>query len=327
MIKEYALDPALLNSWERVRYYCEHFGWEKGRLISRFPKSWKKLVWECTQGTQPLERKRIEVYMARMDTRLLEQSRAYNGEQPWHQNVALGHHQKQFDGIITDMAIACGNSKISNEEFEEEHPLLQKEKHIEVVRTPESLVKILDPVLSHAKQVHLIDPYFDPQPDTNIRAPHFRATKWTTPLAAIILQVNESCIINYHTLRSTNRGTRIPSGADNSSDAEKWRKNCMEELPHVLPKGRAFTIHRWQEKPDGEDFHARYILTDKCALLVDPGLDASHSTANSTTKLTLLGEVDRVRILAKFTPPATNYTHLSELQVIGIGDCLPQVLP
>ena len=46
MLKEFALEPEALASWESFRYLIEKFGVSKGRVISRFPKQWKRLVYE-----------------------------------------------------------------------------------------------------------------------------------------------------------------------------------------------------------------------------------------------------------------------------------------
>ena len=45
MIYEYALEPRLLNNWKDFRYFTEKFSFYEGRLISRFPKRWKRDVY------------------------------------------------------------------------------------------------------------------------------------------------------------------------------------------------------------------------------------------------------------------------------------------
>lgn len=323
MIKEYAIDPRLLSSWERVRYYCEHFSWERGRLISRFPKSWKKMVWDGLQSIQPRDRKRIEEYMARMDARLLEQSRRYDGELAWHQNAESGHSEAAFAAIVTDEQVAGSGVGIRNDDFSDDHPLLVCSNHVEVSRTPRDLAHVLTPVLAKAKQLLLIDPHFDPQPGMFLESPRFRPTKWNLTLAAILLRVPASCAVEYHVLRDTDRASRIPYGDDDARDTASWVNSCSGALPQVLPRGAKLTIHRWQERPQGEHFHARYIITDRYALMVDPGLDASSSTAGDTTKLTRLGETDRRRIMAKFDGGSGVYTLLEKIEVSGTGECFP----
>jgi hypothetical protein len=71
MIHEYAVDPALLNNWERFRYLTEKFGVCRGRLISRFPKRWKAMVYDGLSSVGEIERKKIEIYLQRIDEKML----------------------------------------------------------------------------------------------------------------------------------------------------------------------------------------------------------------------------------------------------------------
>ena len=60
MLYEYALEPDLLNNWKDFRYFTEKFGVSRGRLLSPFPKRWKRLVYESLANCGEIERKRIE---------------------------------------------------------------------------------------------------------------------------------------------------------------------------------------------------------------------------------------------------------------------------
>ena len=44
MIYEFAVDPSAVNNWQRFRYIYDQCGVEHGRLISRFPHKWRKMV-------------------------------------------------------------------------------------------------------------------------------------------------------------------------------------------------------------------------------------------------------------------------------------------
>jgi hypothetical protein len=50
----------------------------------------------------------------------------------------------------------------------------------------------------------------------------------------------------------------------------------------VIPDGMSVSIFRWREKERGEDFHARYVLTDKGGIAIDAGLSAegNHQTTD-----------------------------------------------
>ena len=41
MLFEYAVEPQAIGSnWQNFRYLIEKFGFDRGRLISQFPKAW-----------------------------------------------------------------------------------------------------------------------------------------------------------------------------------------------------------------------------------------------------------------------------------------------
>jgi hypothetical protein len=60
MLHEYALEPALLDNWKDFRYFTEKFCVSRGRMIARYPKRWKRLVYESLSNCGEIERKRIE---------------------------------------------------------------------------------------------------------------------------------------------------------------------------------------------------------------------------------------------------------------------------
>jgi hypothetical protein len=50
MFFEYAVEPKAIGcSWNDFRYLIEKFGFDRGRLISRFPKKWEREVIESAQ--------------------------------------------------------------------------------------------------------------------------------------------------------------------------------------------------------------------------------------------------------------------------------------
>lgn len=321
MIHEYALDPALLDNWERIRYYTEKFGHEKRRHISRFPKRWKKMVWDGLGTVGDIERKRSEVYLSHIDRLLVGKDRAYNGDLPWLDNAEQEHRRKPFKAVLSTQNPRGHEVVVPNHEFSESHPLLCFPVQERVTRTPIALAEFLTPILAGASKVLLIDPYFHPQPDTNIHTPIFRANRRHLPLIEFLRRVRDGCHVEYHALRQTSRGSRVPIGDENARDMDSWAESCTTALPHILPHGAKVTVFRWQELQGGRQFHARYLVTDQCAVSVDPGLDADRNTANEFVEITYLNDAKRLELEARFAAGATEYALLSKHEVVGIGDC------
>jgi hypothetical protein len=324
MIHEYALDPSLLDTWERIRYYVEKFGYDKRRLISRYPRKWKKMVWESVRTSRDAERKRVEVFLTQVDQLLVEKDRRYDGDLPWLDNAEQEHARLPFRAVLSTVNPRGHAFVVANDQFAESHPLLSFPAQEMVKRTPEALGDFLAPIFARAKRVLLIDPHFDPQPGTNINPPKFRASRWHLPLIIFLGKVGAECQIEYHALRQTNRGSRVPFGDDHNQDMTSWAEACTAALPHVLPKGSRLAIFRWQERDGGRQFHARYLVTDQCAVMIDPGLDADRNTANEFAEISCLNEANRYELETRYATDATEYKLLSRHEIEGIGDCLPR---
>jgi len=60
MLYEFAVEPTCLDNWQTFRYLIEQFGVSHGRLISRFPKDWIRLVIEhCSCGSFTFKQKQL----------------------------------------------------------------------------------------------------------------------------------------------------------------------------------------------------------------------------------------------------------------------------
>ena len=70
MISEYALEPVLLNNWKDFRYLVEKFGVSEGRLIARYPKHWKRLVYESLKDCSVMDKKRIVEMLITIEDRM-----------------------------------------------------------------------------------------------------------------------------------------------------------------------------------------------------------------------------------------------------------------
>jgi len=58
---------------------------------------------------------------------------------------------------------------------------------------------------------------------------------------------------------------RKPSSEVIEREAKNWFRG-------VIPTGMTITLFRWKRRPGGEEFHARYILTERGGMRFDEGL-------------------------------------------------------
>src|SRR5215475_2003038 len=100
MIYEYALEPSLLSNWKDFRYFTEKFGVARGRLISRYPRRWKKMVYESLAACGEIERKQIEERLLRLDDRIMKRQASWNPQLDWLTNAEIEHLQRPFHAIL-----------------------------------------------------------------------------------------------------------------------------------------------------------------------------------------------------------------------------------
>src|SRR4051812_5389942 len=100
MISEYALEPQVLCNWRDYRFFVAQFGVPKGRLISRFPKSWKRLVIEAAQATGELEFLKIAESLSNIDHLLIQRMHQWDPKQSWLPNAIEEHAKRPFAAII-----------------------------------------------------------------------------------------------------------------------------------------------------------------------------------------------------------------------------------
>ena len=103
MLYEYAVEPqAIGSSWATFRYLIEKFGFDKGRLISQFPKKWFREVYEATAGLPPVQKKRIEeaLNQARKN-KVVRCGRPYDPDAgDWLHNALTEHKRSPFRAVI-----------------------------------------------------------------------------------------------------------------------------------------------------------------------------------------------------------------------------------
>jgi len=117
------------------------------------------------------------------------------------------------------------------------------------------MAQLVSPILSNCLELYFIDPHFGPENPRHRR-----------PLEAFL---NEMAV---------NRcGKPLPNCIEihtsNKADSAFFKDTCQEKLPQLIPSGYRVRLKRWAERPSGEKFHQRFILTDIGGVEVDPGLD------------------------------------------------------
>ncbi len=288
MVHEYALEPDVLSTWDKFRYFMEQFGVEHGRLISQFPKKWKRYVIEACADTE-INRKRIEVRLRSIDDRLIRSGRPYDPKQSWLVNAITQHGQNPFHAIIARQNPVNHADVIKADDVSDSTPKWAVRARKRVRRSAMDLAEAIAPLIRISKKVVLVDPYFRPT-----------ERRYQRSLGAILRTGWHSGIerieIHCRTL---------------GNPTEMWENDCRRAFLPCLPNGVAVTLVRWRERDGGETMHARYVLTERGGLHIDYGLDEGNG--NQTTDISLLSQADSAERLRDYETPISPFDEVDRI--------------
>ena len=256
MIREFAVEPeAIVSSYREFSYIVEKFGVCEGRVISRFPKTWKRLVYEAAQARHQgkVEGKKIEERLRGLSDEVLIAMSRPAGTGGWIE-IALAEHQRQpFDYLITNAPQGIAEA-VPVETLDGEHPCLQITREMSIPREPEAMASACAFLLKTAKVIKIIDPHLD-----------FSKSRFREPFKAFMKHVRAGTQIE------------IYRGIDDGGPAREFmRQNAEQFLPNALPAG---VNARIRLLPAGS-MHNRFLLTDLGGIKFGVGLDAAgHNTA------------------------------------------------
>lgn len=261
MLFEYAVEPqAIGSSWQNFRYLIEKFGFDRGRLISRFPKKWEREVIEAAQqaGMGDVRLKSLVSRLQRAKTEALVPSgRAYDpGVGDWLQNAIAQQAIAPFHAIIAGQNPGARPDVLVVDDADETNPLMASPHMWEVERVGTALAAAMRPLLSSAKTVLFVDRFFDIG-----KAPYRETLK--------------ACLDVIHASGSGVLRCEIHfCDHDTRHSLEHVERNAPRWLAGVLPAGMSIVLFCWKERADGTDFHARYLLTDIGGINIEAGFSA-----------------------------------------------------
>ena len=256
MLYEYAVEPqAIGSSWQTFRYVIEKFGFDKGRLISQFPSRWFREVYEAAKSLPPVQKKRVEEALKQAKrNKVVRCDRPYDPSiETWLGNALVEHYRKPFHAIIATENPGGDKAVLCTDELDERHPLMAVASECAVRRDVDSLAAALHGMLCFGKRVVFVDPFFDPY--------SARYKRIIFKCLGVVKQLNPeaTCEVHY----------RYHKDKPDNADLE-----CAGDLfKDIIPKEMVLSVWCWRETYHGEDFHARYLLTDKGGIRIDAGFD------------------------------------------------------
>jgi len=289
MFYEYAVDPAALSNWERVRFFFDAFGPWKGRFLTDFPsRKWRKMIYDGL-NCGDMEKKRIEERLRSLDTRVFSRraGSSYNDAQSWIDNALAEHGRLPFRAII-----AAGDRAedfvLDAADLDDRHALWAVPQGRLIVRQAEALTEALRVLIARSKRVVVIDPYF-------------RADQHDKRVMLVSICALSGGEVEVHFAD----GEALPG-----------YRLCMEHaaraLPGSIPEGKTVTLHCWSERAGGARLHNRYLLTEIGGVQFGDGIESGRP--GQTDRVSILEESTRAALWADFAGEAATFERVGDKQ-------------
>jgi hypothetical protein len=277
VIYEFAVDPAVVATWherERFRFFKGKFGLGCPRVLSMFPDpGWARRVlssFDEVFAGNPSDRqdarKRLEALLVQLDVEASRRRRSVASDRPWLPDAEVEHVQRPFHRLLSTNNPRNNADVLLADDVDEETPGWHM-----VRRTPDAIAAALAPMLRFAREVKLVDPYFDAS----------KEDRWVRTLVRVLevahdqRRAGEGVSVELHTSVERARDEEALSDIEAERVASNIIQTCKARLPRRLPAGTAVTVVVWSEKDGGEQFHNRYVLTNAGGVLLGTGLDAA----------------------------------------------------
>lgn len=295
MINEYALEPSLLNNWKDFRYFVEKFGISQGRLISKYPKRWKRLVYDSLSGCAEIERKRIEEQLCTIDARLLARACDFDLALDWETNAEKEHLNRPFHAIIAKNNPRVKGYVLEADSICDSNPLWNIHRSKIIKRCADEIAGCAKSLIFMSRKIFIIDPYFAPD----------KVTYRRTLEAILMLAV---------------AGQKCPPPKFEIHLKDHWgethfKNECQRFLPSIVPKSILIKLLRWREKPNGDQLHNRYILTDLGGIRFGAGL--CEGNPQQTDEVELLEETIVKQRLADYKLETPAFELVDEIDIQG----------
>ncbi len=261
MIKEFALEPdAITASYREFCYFTEKFGVSQGRVISEFPKKWRRMVCESARRTHAgkVECTKIIERLNRLKGEVVFDAKrpSGNGNEKWI-NRALDEHARQpFSAIIARENPSAHTAVLLSADLDDSESRFQATGQRHITRTAAQIVDSVGLLLAAAKTVKLVDPHFDPT-----------KPRWRRMLGRVMnaLSSNGQAGITLEIHRANNA---LPGNL----------KHCFQSaIPGLLSAGITVQVFLHPEAA----MHNRFILTSVGGASYHTGLD-DNEDGNST---------------------------------------------
>jgi len=266
MLKEICITPEVFNTnhinnvnWKDIKSLLENIK-ISGYIVGLNNNEWKKEIRENIAKLEPKIQDRFNVLITCLNNRnrIVGHPKGTitpSNEDDWLEIAKELNDIQSFYYIITEKPFSSNSKNIEDLEDLDLPEIfgLTGSKHF--IKNEQELAKIFQPLLSYAKKVTIIDPYFD------ISVKRYKET-----LQYICKSFKNRRGLKEKGSITINCSTKIV----NTSNFKNWQREINEIFKQF---GHLITINVWEKKEESLKLHDRYIITDQSGIVSAAGTD------------------------------------------------------
>jgi hypothetical protein len=199
----------------------------------------------------------------------------------WTNNALEADAIEPFAGLVVEAT--CGHAhEVCAANARTDRPPLRVPDIADIPRTAADIVAVAKPLIRISKTIHLVDPHIGFAP------------RWLNSIRALIAACRAPMQVVVHTWLA----------AGDMLTPNQFEQN-VKHYYNALPAGVGVTFLRWKQRPGGQEFHDRAILSDVGGITFGHGLD--EGAIGARVHVHRLGQDGWETLLAKFTPETSPY--------------------
>ncbi|MFH1800294.1 MAG: hypothetical protein ABH891_05565 [Candidatus Omnitrophota bacterium] len=323
MIFEYALDPnvaAKCYHRNSAKDFKGEFGIGKPRILSRFPKDWKKKVEGAYQKEVSIsppqnpqeEAKRQQELHALTEfiqsvCEVMVQRVYHNWREgdSWLENALSAHESIPFQAIVAEVATDLEKAIINPKDLKHEGSAKWEMSLGETINMePVAMAQAVSPMLRICQFVKFIDPHFSPEDSKiTIFLKHFLEELCKYREEGSLKDIVVEMHVNFESC--------------NSKDPKYFKDCCEKLLPRCIPKGLKVTFIRWRKREGGDELHNRYILTDCGGILLGRSFHLKTVAKERTDDISLIDRKIYDKRWKDYSKGAQTFTCEEEIIIEG----------
>jgi len=308
MIREFAIEPEVMATWQHFRELWPNLGVSRGRLVAEYPPDWREKV--CRLAYEASSAKAASI-AARLKPPpgqgiapcWIRTNRPFDKGKDWLSNAEKHQPPAEFNAIIARKNPRGLRRVLVAGEFNQDQPPWKVQLQCEIPRTAADLLGSVKLLLDHSEEIMLVDQNFDPL-----------LHRFKDPLAAWLQSRDPARPWRRCELHLAHP---MENGRPDKTVLANRQHYLRSTLPSLVPTGSVLTTFHWLRKPGGKRLHPRFIITERGGIHYDYGLDEGDSPGERTI-VTLMDQDLWQTVRADYTDPSPSFDITPDC-VVGIA--------